>query len=481
MLIEGLNHRPLKELADEAIKLKFNCVRLTYATHMFTRYANRTIEENFDLLDLKLAKAGLVQYNPFVLNKTIAEAFEAVVDVLGESGLMVIADNHISQPRWCCSLDDGNGFFGDRYFDPQEWLQGLQLVARRFINKPAMIAMSLRNEIRGTRENANDWNNYITQGVTIVHNTNPDILVIVSGLNFDNDLRCLKEKPLNVTNLDNKLVFEVHLYSFSGDPESKFVQQPLNNICANIINGFVDHAGFVMDGPNPFPLFVSEYGYDQRESNDAENRFMSCFTSHLAQKDLDWALWTWQGSYYYREGQAEPTEVFGVLNSNWTIIQNPNFSKKFHLLQSMLQDPNSNASFSYILYHPQSGQCAQTSNNDTQIFLSYCSTSSRWSHGDGGNSIKMATTGLCLKANGEGLGVSLSSDCLSQPSVWRTISNTNLHLATVTQDGKNLCMQVESSSSSKIATNPCICTNGEPNCLQDTQSQWFQLIATNFN
>lgn len=56
MLIEGLNHRPLKELADEAIKLKFNCVRLTYATHMFTRYANRTIEENFDLLDLKPAK-----------------------------------------------------------------------------------------------------------------------------------------------------------------------------------------------------------------------------------------------------------------------------------------------------------------------------------------------------------------------------------------------------------------------------------------
>ena len=135
MLIEGLNHRPLKELADEAIKLRFNCVRLTYATHMFTRYANRTVEENFDLLDLEQAKAGLAQYNAFVLNKTIAEAYEAVVDVLGASGLMVIADNHMSQPRWCCSLDDGNGFFGNRYFDPQEWLQGLSLVAQRFNNK----------------------------------------------------------------------------------------------------------------------------------------------------------------------------------------------------------------------------------------------------------------------------------------------------------------------------------------------------------
>ncbi|XP_022158417.1 uncharacterized protein LOC111024908 [Momordica charantia] len=211
MLAEGLNHRPLKELADEAIKLRFNCVRLTYATHMFTGYANRTIEENFDLLDLKQAKAGLAQYNPFVLNKTIAEAYEAVVDVLGASGLMVIVDNHISQPRWCCSLDDGNGFFGNRNFDPQEWLQGLRLVVQRFVNKPMVVAMSLRNEIRGTMENANDWNNYVTQGVTTIHSINSTVLVIVSSLNYDNDLRCLKEKPLSVKTLGDKLVFEVHL------------------------------------------------------------------------------------------------------------------------------------------------------------------------------------------------------------------------------------------------------------------------------
>lgn len=197
--------------------------------------------------------------------------------------------------------------------------------------------MSLRNEIRGFMENANDWNNYVTQGVTTIHKINPEVLVIVSGLNYDNDLRCLKEKPLTVNTLDNKLVFEVHLYSFSGDSESKFVQQPLNKICANIVNGFIDHAGFVMEGSNPFPLFVSEYGYDQREVDDAENRFMSCFTAHLAQKDLDWALWTWQGSYYYREGQAEPAEAFGVLDSSWTQIKNPNFVKKFQLLQTLLQ------------------------------------------------------------------------------------------------------------------------------------------------
>ncbi|XP_031739087.1 glycosyl hydrolase 5 family protein-like [Cucumis sativus] len=426
---------------------------------MLTRYANRTIEENFDLLDLKQAKAGLAQYNPFVLNKTVAEAYEAVVDVLGASGLMVIADNHMSQPRWCCSLDDGNGFFGNNNFDPQEWLQGLSLVAQRFRNKSTVVGMSLRNEIRGFMENANDWNKYITQGVTTIHNINSEVLVIVSGLNYDNDLRCLKEKPLNVSTLDNKLVFEVHLYSFSGDSESKFVKQPLNNICANIMNGFIDHVGFVMQGPNPFPLFVSEYGYDQREVNDAENRFMSCFTAHLTQRDLDWALWAWQGSYYFREGQAEPGESFGVLDSNWTQIKNPNFVRKFQLLQTMLQDPNSNASFSYVIYHPQSSQCIQVSNDNKEIFLTNCSTPTRWSHNNDGTPIEMSSTGLYLKASGKGLEASLSSDTLSQQSVWSAISNSKLHLATFTQGGKSLCLQIDSSNSSKVVTNSCICTN----------------------
>ncbi|XP_022930165.1 uncharacterized protein LOC111436674 [Cucurbita moschata] len=401
----------------------------------------RTVEENFDLLDLEQAKAGLAQYNPFVLNKTIAEAYEAVVDVLGESGLMVIADNHMSQPIWCCSLDDGNGFFGDRYFDPQEWLQGLSLVAQRFSKKPTVVGMSLRNEIRGTNENVNDWNNYVTQGVTTIHNINPNVLVIVSGLNFDNDLRCLKEKPLNVSTLDNKLVFERRT--------------------------------------NQFPLFVIEYGYDQREVNDAENRFMSCFTAHLAQEDLDWALWTWQGSYYYREGQAEPAETFGVLDSNWTQIKNPNLVQKFQLLQTMLQDPNSNASFSYVIYHLQSGQCIQVSNDNKDIFMGNCSISSRWTHDNDSTPIRMSSTGLCLKTSGEGLMPSLTTDCFGPQSSWTAISNTKLHLATVTQDGKSLCLQVESSNSSKIVTNSCICTDGAPNCLQDTPSQWFELVETN--
>ncbi|KAK3227928.1 hypothetical protein Dsin_007790 [Dipteronia sinensis] len=37
MLAEGLHKKPLKDIVAKLVQLKFNCVRLTWATYMFTR------------------------------------------------------------------------------------------------------------------------------------------------------------------------------------------------------------------------------------------------------------------------------------------------------------------------------------------------------------------------------------------------------------------------------------------------------------
>ena len=135
MLVEGLQFKRLDDIAALIVKLRFNCVRLTYPIYMFTRYANLTVQQSFQKLDLKEAITGITQNNPSILNMTIVEAYVAVVDSLTAHGIMVVSDNHVSQPGWCCGNDDGNGFFGDRYFDPQEWLQGLRLAAETLKNK----------------------------------------------------------------------------------------------------------------------------------------------------------------------------------------------------------------------------------------------------------------------------------------------------------------------------------------------------------
>lgn len=79
---------------------------------------------------------------------------------LASNNIMVILDNQISKPGWCCSKCDDNGFFGDKYFDPDEWLRGLTMMATMFKNSTNVVGMSLRNELRGPKQNISLWYRY---------------------------------------------------------------------------------------------------------------------------------------------------------------------------------------------------------------------------------------------------------------------------------------------------------------------------------
>lgn len=74
----------------------------------------------------------MAKNNPWIMGLTPFEAQRAVVNELGAHKVMVVLDNHVSLPKWCCGGEDGNGFFGDEYFDPDEWLQGLSRVAKLY-------------------------------------------------------------------------------------------------------------------------------------------------------------------------------------------------------------------------------------------------------------------------------------------------------------------------------------------------------------
>ncbi|KAK2359497.1 glycosyl hydrolase 5 family protein [Trifolium repens] len=95
----------------------------------------------------------------------------------------------------------------------KKWLEGLSNVANRVKGKPHVVAMGMRNELRGPNQDKNNWHKYMSQGATTVHKVNSNVLVFVSGLNYDTDLSFLKTMPLNVS-IGNKLVYEVHSYAW---------------------------------------------------------------------------------------------------------------------------------------------------------------------------------------------------------------------------------------------------------------------------
>lgn len=483
MLPEGLDKRPLKELVAQIVSHKFNCVRLTYAIYMWTRYMDRSVGKTLEELDIPEVVERIGKNNAWALKKTHVEALEEVVRELGNQKVKVLLDNHVSEPKWCCDDDDENGFFHDRHFDPNEWVTGLSLAAQRFSGNSAVVAMSLRNELHGPRQYEADWYTYMSQGATAIHKANPNVLVVVSGLNYDTELQFLKTKPLNL-DVGRKLVFETHLYSWSGIGTLKlkdiWTKQPLNRICARTVTGIDDRAGFLTLGKNAFPLIFTEFGFDEQGSTEADNKFLTCLQTYLVGRDVDWGLWALQGGYYLREDQVQLEETFGVMDASWQHLRFPNFTQLFQLLQRKNQDPTSKLPFANILYYPLGGQCVLV-NKKNELQVGGCENEiNRWVHEDGAQ-ILFSGTNKCLTASGEGLPVVVSDDneCQSkQSSSWRSVSLSKLHLATMDQHGKQLCLHKDLNSSS-IVTRRCICVEDDSTCLDDPRSQWFQFVPTN--
>lgn len=140
-------------------------------------------------------------------------------------------------------------------------------------------------------------------------------------------------------------------------------------------------------------------------------------------------------------------------------------------------EPSSKVPSLYILYHPLSGQCAQV-NGKNELEVGSCESKNRWVRSRNGTEILLHGTKKCLTAAAEGLSVVVSDECQSKNSSWETVSLSKLHLATTDQHEKQLCLQKDSNSSS-IVTSKCICIKDDSQCLDDPQSQWFQLVATN--
>lgn len=140
MIAEGLEKQPLDYIAKQIVSTGFNCVRFTWPTYMFTRpnYGSITVSQSLHKFNLSAAKSGISKNNPRILNMKVADLHKAVVEELGKNNIMVVLDNHVSLPNWCCSGGDGNGFFGDVNFDPKEWLRGLATVAKTYKGTPAV-------------------------------------------------------------------------------------------------------------------------------------------------------------------------------------------------------------------------------------------------------------------------------------------------------------------------------------------------------
>ncbi|KAJ7956753.1 Cellulase (Glycosyl hydrolase family 5) [Quillaja saponaria] len=469
VVAEGLSKQPVDVISKKILSMGFNCVRLTWPLYLVTNdsLASLTVRQSFQNLGLLESIAGIQANNPSIIDLPLIKAYQAVVANLGDNNLMVILDNHITQPKWCCSNFDGNGFFGDKYFDPGLWIKGLTSMATLFSGVTNVVGMSLRNELRGPKQNVKDWYRYMQQGAEAVYAANPDVLVILSGLSYDRDLSFLQNKPLNLT-FNGKVVYEMHWYGFSDG--SAWVSGNPNQVCGQVINNMMRMSGFLLE--QGWPLFVSEFGGDLRGTNVNDNRYLNCFTAMAAELDLDWALWTLVGSYYLREGVIGLNEYYGILNWNWCNIRNSSFLQRISALQSPFQGPGlSEARPHKVIFHPSTGLCLQRKSFLDPLRLGPCTKSDGWSYTPQ-KVLSLKGTYFCIQASELGKQARLGITCSDDNSKWEIISDSKMHLSSKVGNGSMACLDVDSSNT--IVTNTCKCLRRDHTC--DPGSQWFKLV-----
>lgn len=461
---EGLSRQPVDVISKKTLEMGFNCVRLTYPLYLFTddTLGLTTVRQSLLRLGLSGSVAGVQANNPAIVDLPLVKAFQEVVSSLNENNVMIILDNHLSKPGWCCNNDDGNGFFGDMYFDPEVWIKGVTRVAAMFKGYTNVVGMSLRNELRGQRQDVKTWYKYMQKCAEGVHAANPNVLVILSGLNYDLDLSFLQENPVNLS-FSKKLVFEIHWYGFSdGDA---WVTGNSNEVCGRIIDSMASRAMFLLD--QGYPLFMSEWGVDQRGTNENDNRYLNCVLGWAAEHDLDWALWSLVGSYYYREGVVGMEEFYGALNWNWKEPRNTSFLEKISPLQTPFQVPGLSINGQHkIIFHPSTGLCVQRQS----LTLGPCSNAEAWDYTPE-NTLTVKGTDYCLQADELGMPVKVSVNCTCVSSKWVAISASKMHLSSTTSNGTIVCLDIDSNNT--IVTNNCKCLSKD---LCDPASQWFKVI-----
>lgn len=166
------------------------------------------------------------------------------------------------------------------------------------------------------------------KGAEAVHATNPNLLVILSGLKYDRDLSFLHKNPVQLS-FSKKLMFELHWYGFS-DGTAWETGNP-NQVCRKIVEENMNRAGFLLD--KGYPLFISEFGVEMKGTNVNDNRFLNCFMGWAAEHDVDWAYWAVAGSYYLREGVVGYDESYGIYNWDWSGIRNQSMLQRISALQ----------------------------------------------------------------------------------------------------------------------------------------------------
>ena len=336
----GLQCQSADAIAAHIAATGFNVVRLPWATATWLGQAPAVPP---------VAVAG----DAGLRGKSARAVFDAVVAALARHGLLIVLDNHVSRPGWCCSAGDGNALWWEdynpahppswarmsrhaklSYFARKQarWLRAWRAVVSRYTTGPRsndhVIGADLRNELRadsalripvvwkaGRVPQWQDWPRAAELAGNAVLRINHQLLVMVEGLGYSVDFRGALVRPIHLRR-PGRLVYSPHDYSWD-HASSTLVRADIGRWWGWLL---VQHRSWTA------PVWVSEFGTCHPNECGADPWF-AAFLQYLRDGDIDWSYWSVNGTG--ARADVNPAkcattprspgcaESYGVSDSSW--------------------------------------------------------------------------------------------------------------------------------------------------------------------
>ncbi|MCP4887928.1 MAG: cellulase family glycosylhydrolase [Planctomycetaceae bacterium] len=309
----GLWSRGYIEMMDQMKAEGFNTIRLPFSDELFEASSTPNgidFSQNPDLQGL----AGIE-----IMDRIVAQA--------DEIGMRVILDHHRSEAG--NSANESGLWYSDKY--PESvWISNLTALAKRYARNPSVVGIDLHNEPHGTATwgdgSANDWRLAAERAGNAVLDANPDLLIIVEGVEttssgsywWGGNLSNAGEAPVRL-NVPNRLVYSAHDYPASVYQQPYFSDPSYPDNLTEIWNqnwGYLFRDGIA-------PVLVGEFG--SKLETESDQQWLDTMVRYLqgdlngdgdndlatGQEGISWTYWSWN---------PNSGDTGGILQDDWRTV-----------------------------------------------------------------------------------------------------------------------------------------------------------------
>lgn len=293
----GLWSRSLDSMLDQIAGLGYNLIRVPWTNQM---------------LDAGVSPNGIdFSQNPDLQGKKAIEVLDVFIAKAGQRGLKIMLDRHRptsagQSPLWYTAE-----------VSEQKWIDDWKSVAQRYAGNTTVVAVDLHNEPHGqatwgSGNASNDWRMAAEKAGNAVLSVNPDVLIVVEGVEQANNawywwggnLQGAGNKPVVLTAPD-KLVYSPHDYPPSVYGQTWFSDPAYPN---NLPSVWDTQWGYLVKN-DIAPVLIGEFGTKYETNQDKQ--WLGKLAEYIGQNGFSFTYWCLN---------PDSGDTGGILKDDWTTV-----------------------------------------------------------------------------------------------------------------------------------------------------------------